>query len=589
MTSTTVGLPDRYRPLEQVGADEATDTGVISTWRAKDRVLNRDVAVRVHTPGGAAARAWIARALTAGGLATPALAMVYDASEGTADPQNGGGIAYVVNEWIDGESLEERLSRGPLPDREARTVLRRLAEGVAEAHRVGLAVGGLTPDNVVLRPNGLVGLRGVPAATGTVEGDVTALGRLLEFCLTGSTDDDGAARPRPGLAPDLAALVRRARSDEPGQGLTSAAAMASLLVERPRSVTGRSGDAPRGPDSDGGRLRRLRRTDVEESPVRAAPDAVAAPTVAADVPGSPQQLAANDARARQDAQQEAPPRQPVPRHAANEHPPTGKVPPTRPAVPLPDGGWGAYTGGPTGDHVLGDGLLADEAVDDHEPAGLESPTARRRLVVYGVPILALALVIGVAVWLGTSVLSVASSVGQVKGSTPSVPATSASGSTAARTSAPAPAAGADVPIVGATVYDPDGDGEPENTRQVDLSHDGKPDTTWNTLQYRGSPNFGNLKPGVGILFDLGSQQPLAGVTVTTTMAGSRVEIRTGDAPEGPLDAFPTAATATLDGKTKVRFPKAVTTRYVLVWVTTLVPSDGGYAANLAEVTVQHAG
>src|SRR5689334_24949529 len=154
MTSTTVGLPDRYRPLEQVGPEEPTPTGVITSWRAKDRVLNRDVAIRVHTPGGQAAHAWIARALTAGGLATPAPAMVYDASEGTAAADGSGGAAYVVNEWIDGESLRERLTRGPLPDREARTILRRLAEGVAEAHRVGLAVGGLTPENVVLRPNG---------------------------------------------------------------------------------------------------------------------------------------------------------------------------------------------------------------------------------------------------------------------------------------------------------------------------------------------------------------------------------------------------------------------------------------------------
>ena len=82
MTSTATGLPDRYRPLDQVGPDEPTATGVIHSWRAKDRVLNRDVAIRVHTPAGPAAHAWISRALTAGGLATPALAMVYDASEG---------------------------------------------------------------------------------------------------------------------------------------------------------------------------------------------------------------------------------------------------------------------------------------------------------------------------------------------------------------------------------------------------------------------------------------------------------------------------------------------------------------------------
>src|SRR4029450_2620428 len=206
MTSTATGLPDRYRPLDQVGPDEPTATGVIRCWRAKDRVLNRDVAIRVHTPAGEAAHGWIARALTAGGLATPALAMVYDASEGVGDPQAPGGAAYVVNEWIDGETLTERLTRGPLPERETRTVLRRLAEGVAEAHRVGLAVGGLTPDNVVLRPNGLVGLRGVPAANGTIDGDITALGALLEACLTGLAPSD-APRSLTG-PPDLLALGR---------------------------------------------------------------------------------------------------------------------------------------------------------------------------------------------------------------------------------------------------------------------------------------------------------------------------------------------------------------------------------------------
>ena len=41
MTSTTTGLPDRYRPIDQVGPDEPTPTGVIQCWRAKDRVLNQ--------------------------------------------------------------------------------------------------------------------------------------------------------------------------------------------------------------------------------------------------------------------------------------------------------------------------------------------------------------------------------------------------------------------------------------------------------------------------------------------------------------------------------------------------------------------
>src|SRR3954467_13645624 len=80
MTSMTTGLPDRYRPIDQVGPDEPTPTGVIQCWRAGERRRDRDVAIRVHTPAGPAAHGWISRALTAGGLATPALAMVYDAS-----------------------------------------------------------------------------------------------------------------------------------------------------------------------------------------------------------------------------------------------------------------------------------------------------------------------------------------------------------------------------------------------------------------------------------------------------------------------------------------------------------------------------
>ena len=553
MTSTTVGLPDRYRPVEQVGPEEPTGTGVITSWRAKDRVLNRDVAIRVHTPGGPAAHSWIARALTAGGLATPALAMVYDASEGTAGTDGEGGNAYVVNEWIDGETLTERLARGPLPDREARTVLRRLADGVAEAHRVGLAVGGLTPDNVVLRPNGLVGLRGVPAAEGTVDGDITALGALLEYSLTGRTTAGAGALP--GVPSDLAALIRRARSTEPGQNLTSAAAMAALLAERARTSAPRPAEIR---EPEGVRQRRERR--AEESAAHPMP------------PATPPTIVADAAPAQHPGPATPPPASPwlnPGRHAAAGGPPT-----TDPGYDAP--------------HVLADGVLADEAVDDdafYEPAGLEQPTTRRRLVVYGVPILALAVVIGLAVWLGSSVLSVAGNVSAVKGSTPSNPVTTHSSS-----SAPAPpAAGKDVPIVGATVYDPDGDGQPDNVRTVNQSHDGDPATVWSTVNYRGSPAFGNLKPGEGVIFDLGSAQPLAGVTITTTLAGSQVEVRTGATSSGPLTGFAVQGTATLDGTSKVQFGKAVTARYVLVWITGLVPSEGGFAANLAEVTVQHAG
>jgi hypothetical protein len=594
MTSTTTGLPDRYRPIDQVGPDEPTPTGVIQCWRAKDRVLNRDVAIRVHTPAGPAAHAWISRALTAGGLATPALAMVYDASEGTGDPQSPGGAAYVVNEWIDGETLAERLSRGPLPDREVRTVLRRLAEGVAEAHRVGLAVGGLTPENVVLRPNGLVGLRAVPAATGTIDGDIAALGALLEACLTGLSGQ--GARPLTGPS-DLVALVRRARSTDPGQGLSSVAAMASLLAERPRTGPGGASAAvqhrtePHRDDTDSGWLRRLRERRPE----------------AASVPlGSPAADLVDEADAVRLDPKAMPP---VPAVRPVSHSDTalsaaalggdtidaGSVAPRAGAYAVPPGGPASRRGAaeerswaePEGAF---DVLADDEPYDPYAgpPTGetdIDEDGARRhRLVVIGLPLLALLVVVGLAWWVGSTLLDVTDSVDDVQGSTPSASA-AAGGSTAAGSAA----AGASLPIASGEVFDPLGDGEPENDQDVQLAYDGDPSTAWSTLEYRGSPAFGNLKDGVGLMVDLGESQTLSGVTIATIAPGATVEIRTGDKPADTLDGFTPAADGTLEKSTDLTFKKPVTARFVLVWITGLVSSENGFSADIAEVAVHAAG
>jgi hypothetical protein len=571
MTSTTTGLPDRYRPLDQVGPDEPTSTGVIRCWRAKDRVLNRDVAIRVHTPAGPAAHAWITRALTAGGLATPALAMVYDASEGTGDPQAPGGAAYVVNEWIDGETLTERLSRGPLPDREIRTVLRRLAEGVAEAHRVGLAVGGLTTDNVVLRPNGLVGLRAVPAATGTIDGDIAALGALLEDCLTGLGPDGGARRPTG--APDLVALIRRARSTEPGQGLSSVAAMAALLAERPRTGPGASGhQAPhRTEDSDSGWLRRLRERRPESGPaadpVRLDPDTF--PPVPRVRPVGRSDTALSSTALGGDTID------------------AGSV---APAV-------GAYAGTTAGRPADGwaDRDESFHVLDEDDPAGgyagpptgetdVDEDAARRhRLMVIGLPLLALLVVIALAWWVASTLLDATGSIDQVGGSTPSVSAP------AGGSSEPATPAGSPVAITSADVFDPGGDGQPENNPDVPLAYDGDAATSWSTLTYRGSPAFGNLKDGVGVLLDLGSPQALSGVTLTTPRPGATVEIRTGDEPGTSLDSFAVAADGTLEDSTDLAFDEPVTAQFVLVWITGLVPAEDGFSADISEITVNAAG
>jgi hypothetical protein len=146
-----------------------------------------------------------------------------------------------------------------------------------------------------------------------------------------------------------------------------------------------------------------------------------------------------------------------------------------------------------------------------------------------------------------------------------------------------------VAIASGDVFDPQGDGDPDNAGDVALAFDGDTATSWSTYEYRGSPAFGNLKDGVGLLLDLGSAQNLAAVTLTTTAPGATVEIRTGDSADGDLDDFAVAADGELQDETELAFDEAVEARYVLVWITGLVSSENGFSADIAEVTVQTAG
>ena len=167
-----------------------------------------------------------------------------------------------------------------------------------------------------------------------------------------------------------------------------------------------------------------------------------------------------------------------------------------------------------------------------------------------------------------------------RGSSVSSPATSAppAGETPAPGDGPAPT------ITGASVYDPFGDGDPDNPDEVPLSFDGDPATAWSTVTYRGSPAFGNLKDGIGIVYDLGSEQALAGLGVSGT-AGATVEVRVGDQAEGDLDSYDVVTDGELGDSTELPFDEPVTTRYVLLWLTGLAPSDGGFSAEVAEVTL----
>jgi serine/threonine protein kinase len=126
-------------------------TGSFGTvFRAWDSTLERRVALKVLSSAtGTAAPAVLSEARAAAGLNHPNICIIHSVDPGDLAPM-------IVMEYIDGEPLEELLSRGPLPSESAVPYARQIALGMAEAHRHGVIHGDLKPGNIMVTPTGHV-------------------------------------------------------------------------------------------------------------------------------------------------------------------------------------------------------------------------------------------------------------------------------------------------------------------------------------------------------------------------------------------------------------------------------------------------
>ena len=63
---------------------------------------------------------------------------------------------YIASELIDGETLRQRLERGPMEREEAIDVAIQVASALAAAHEAGIVHRDIKPENIMLRPDGYV-------------------------------------------------------------------------------------------------------------------------------------------------------------------------------------------------------------------------------------------------------------------------------------------------------------------------------------------------------------------------------------------------------------------------------------------------
>lgn len=275
----------KYELLGEIGHG-----GMATVYRARDRRLGREVAIKVihrHLrENPEVARRFASEALAVAKLKHPNIVEVYDVS---ADDET---ERYLVVEFVEGVTLRQRLREvGPFPPEVAASIAREVCEALSQAHRNGVIHRDVKPENVLLKLDGGVDGSSVPARvkltdfgiaklldaqgvthTGQVLGspahmapeqieggdvdaraDVFGAGVLLYEMLTGALPFEGqnpaqvlrrvldgtflpAERVRPQVGAAYGRIVARALARDPGDRYPSAQALAAALEQELSAV-----------------------------------------------------------------------------------------------------------------------------------------------------------------------------------------------------------------------------------------------------------------------------------------------------------------------------------------------------------------
>jgi hypothetical protein len=165
-------LGERYRLEERLGAG-----GMGEVWRAVDELLGRPVAVKAMLPSVARdpdfARRFVAEAKAMARVNHPAVASIHDYGQA-------GGLAYLVMELVDGESLAQRLGRaGRLGAGETMRIVAQAADGLQAIHDQGIVHRDIKPANLLVRRDGSVVITDFGIARHADAGQLTASGAIL--------------------------------------------------------------------------------------------------------------------------------------------------------------------------------------------------------------------------------------------------------------------------------------------------------------------------------------------------------------------------------------------------------------------------
>src|SRR2546427_2101545 len=135
-----------YRVMEKIGAG-----GMGTVYKAYDKKLQRVVALKLLPPEYVSQqdrrRRFFQEARAASALNHPHILTVYEVGEDDGKP-------YIAMEYVEGETLRQKIRSRALPVMETLEIAIQIAEGLARAHDAGIIHRDLKPENLMIRRDG---------------------------------------------------------------------------------------------------------------------------------------------------------------------------------------------------------------------------------------------------------------------------------------------------------------------------------------------------------------------------------------------------------------------------------------------------